>query len=450
MNITHFCNSFIAIESGETRLVCDPWIGVANHGGWHAFPVLDVADVRRTLDEATHVYISHLHSDHFSIELLKSVDLRAKQFIIKKYKNGILQKRLTDHGVTNIVATEPYEEVSLGSMKVVIFPQVESSHSDVPDPINYDLDTSLLAVDESAVFFNQVDNPLSLDSLRDIKSWIEQRYGAISIAALACGAASEYPQCFINIDRGAAAAALIQREIGRLMKFVEVLDSRACLLAGGTYFVPGHFNALNKYIAIPDANDVIAESEKRFPAKKFLCLEGGGSIRIAREGIDDVVASDPGRRFSKANIKAVAGTKRGLQYEYEIDVPSSLTDQEASGICAAEFDKAKPSYERQLARMNLSIKTRVLFKLHNGLKVNDDADLVSAPVCVLSVPYDANTSETDAISLVIHMDHRVFTGCLSRKYSWNQALSGSLCLFERTPNTHEPAALFALNFLVIV
>ena len=39
--------------------------------------------------------------------------------------------------------------------------------------------------------------------------------------------------------------------------------------------------------------------------------------------------------------------------------------------------------------------------------------------------------------------------CLMRRASWNQTLSGSLCMFEREPNVFYPTDVFSLNYLVL-
>ena len=38
MKITHYSNSFITVEANGSKLVCDPWVGTANRGGWHSYP----------------------------------------------------------------------------------------------------------------------------------------------------------------------------------------------------------------------------------------------------------------------------------------------------------------------------------------------------------------------------------------------------------------------------
>ena len=36
--ISHFANSFISIESTNSTIVCDPWIGKTSDNGWYSYP----------------------------------------------------------------------------------------------------------------------------------------------------------------------------------------------------------------------------------------------------------------------------------------------------------------------------------------------------------------------------------------------------------------------------
>ena len=40
MKITHFNNSFIGVQANTTMLVCDPWVGTSNYGGWLSYPIM--------------------------------------------------------------------------------------------------------------------------------------------------------------------------------------------------------------------------------------------------------------------------------------------------------------------------------------------------------------------------------------------------------------------------
>ena len=70
MKITHFCNSFIFVENGNTRIVCDPWVGAAKENSWISYPVhKNGTSILNNLNP-NFIYISHLHCDHFDPKIL--------------------------------------------------------------------------------------------------------------------------------------------------------------------------------------------------------------------------------------------------------------------------------------------------------------------------------------------------------------------------------------------
>ena len=39
MKITHYCNSFISVNEGGSKIVCDPWLGKADNNAWLSYPL---------------------------------------------------------------------------------------------------------------------------------------------------------------------------------------------------------------------------------------------------------------------------------------------------------------------------------------------------------------------------------------------------------------------------
>ena len=39
IKVTHYTNSFISVESDNSILTCDPWIGITNDNGWFSYPL---------------------------------------------------------------------------------------------------------------------------------------------------------------------------------------------------------------------------------------------------------------------------------------------------------------------------------------------------------------------------------------------------------------------------
>ncbi|MGV9701106.1 MBL fold metallo-hydrolase [Streptomyces sp. NPDC003483] len=74
MKITFLGHAGALVEAGDVRLVCDPWFsaGGAFLSGWHQLP--DNSHCLPLTYDATHVYVSHDHQDHFDAEVLNALD----------------------------------------------------------------------------------------------------------------------------------------------------------------------------------------------------------------------------------------------------------------------------------------------------------------------------------------------------------------------------------------
>lgn len=401
MKITHLNNSFLIVECGP-KIVCDPWAGTANHGGWHSFPEFDRGELIECVQGVNAVYISHLHSDHLCPKFLKEAGLISKTFLIGRMKNPALKNRLKALGVEMILELEPWVPEKFMGAELTIVPQMTSTSRGLKDDINFDLDTSLI-VHDGETFFNQVDNPLSANDLRRVSSFIAHRYGKLHIAALVFGAASEYPQCFLGIDRGAEKRRIVGESLKEMGETLRILRPAVFFPAGGSYFIPGPVSIdrilLNECIAQPTFEEIVkANDTESMP----VYLEGGRTlggdrkirpIRTLRESID---------------------AHKWDTYEHE----AQKVAEDAAAVSAAV-----ENWKSQAPK-----GSTITFHMRDaawGLVLDGDEN-----------------------KLTIHMDESAFMRCVYGLASWNQTLSGSLCMFERVPNIHNPNDLFGLNFLV--
>ena len=92
--ITHYANSFIVINSNNSSIACDPWIGKTTDNGWFSYPLKNKKDVDRKVFNSNFIYVSHLHCDHIDPKTLKEFKNENLTFIIKKFNNAVLKKRL--------------------------------------------------------------------------------------------------------------------------------------------------------------------------------------------------------------------------------------------------------------------------------------------------------------------------------------------------------------------
>ena len=203
--ITHLANSFISVESKNSIIACDPWIGKTSNNGWFSYPFKNFEKIEDKIFNSDFIYISHLHCDHFDQKTLKKFKNKNLTFLIKKFKNGTLKKRLKEFTNKKIIEIEPFKKTRINKdFTVAIIPQIISNTSNLEDNIGYDLDTSIIIQSNihKTIFYNNVDMPMNLNVLKKINNFVKKEFKKkIDIFCYGLGAASEYPQCFLNINR---------------------------------------------------------------------------------------------------------------------------------------------------------------------------------------------------------------------------------------------------------
>ena len=97
-------------------------------------------------------------------ETLRKFKNKNLTFLIKKFKNGTLKKRLSKIS-KRIIEVEPFKKIKLNAdFNIAIIPQILSNSNNLEDNINYDLDTSIIVQSnkEKNNFFNNVDTTIDL------------------------------------------------------------------------------------------------------------------------------------------------------------------------------------------------------------------------------------------------------------------------------------------------
>ena len=91
-------------------------------------------------------------------------------------------------------------------------------------------------------------------------------------------AASEFPHCFLNLNRNNEKNRIIDESLKKLQLYLSFLKPKYFFPAGGKYLIYGKFNKLNKYVAQPNFNQ-IRNNTSKFKSEIFNII-GGGSLTI--------------------------------------------------------------------------------------------------------------------------------------------------------------------------
>jgi len=417
--------------------VCDPWAGKANASGWQSFPEFSSQELTAHLADVRWVYLSHLHDDHFHPDTLETCGLLDREFIIKRFQSSILRERLKRLGVTRIHEVEPFTVTSFGPFDLTIFPQMTSNSSGLEDDVNFDLDTSIAIKADGVVFFNQVDNPLSLKDLARIKEHMAQHLGAIDVTCIMSGAASEYPHLFLGIDQASEKRRIVERSLKDLGEWLRLLKPKYFFPAGGTYLIPGWMGVYNDNIAQPDFAEISSFIAGAGLPVRPLALEGGHFLALSSSTSEAQTGLDLSPIQTDRQATIVSHRHDGYFYE---DMPVSPWPR-----LLEMLDAARDNWERKVRQDGIRIRQSIRLHIYPKLGLNGGVPDVSQGVDRYQLFSSADTHTGD---LIIHIDQRALFGCLTRRLVWNGVL-GTQCLYERRPNIHHPSDIFSINFLTL-
>ena len=237
MRATPIGHAGILVETRGQSILCDPWFVPAFFASWFVFPRNDQlpADLLERIEHPTYLYISHLHGDHLDEAWLSDHVSRDTTVLVPGYPTRELERRLRHLGFVNFVRTKNGEPTDLGNgLQVVI--HVETSITDGPGG-----DSALVVSDGEHVLVNQNDcRTTDLAALG--------RHGRVDLHFLQHSGAIWYPMVYDETPERMRelAAAKVESQLTRAMRYVEAVDARAVVpSAGPPCFLDDDLFALN-------------------------------------------------------------------------------------------------------------------------------------------------------------------------------------------------------------
>ena len=214
----------ILINSGESRILCDPWFVPAFFASWFVFPRNDqLSDELLTeIESPTHLYISHIHGDHLDESFLAKHVSRDVVVLLPDFPTRELERRLTSLGFKNFLKTDNSEEIAIDKQTKIAI-HVETSITDGPGG-----DSALVVSDGITRIVNQNDcRTGDLESLT--------KHGLIDLHWLQYSGAIWYPMVYEDDQetKRKLAKAKVESQFARALKYVQTLDARAVVPSAG-------------------------------------------------------------------------------------------------------------------------------------------------------------------------------------------------------------------------
>ena len=378
------------------------------------------------------------------IKTLKLFKKKKLNFIIKKYQNGHLKKRLEKFTDRKIIELEPFKKKKINEdFTVAIIPQLISNVRDLPDDIQYDLDTSIVIQSnkDKNIFYNNVDMPINKNVLNKINNFIKKNFGKkVDVFCCALGAASEFPQTFLNLNRSVEKKNIIKKSLKNLTSFIDILEPKVFFPAGGTYTIYGKYNKLNKYIAQPNFKEISKILKDR--NLRVFDLIGGNTLSVLENEIQYIERFKKDEKFKSEFINKTSK----LKYYYQKN-KSKITTSQIEKI----FNKAKANYFKILDKKGIKNNWNISFNIYKNLEINKNCQInksKSQKVKKFNLKSLGNNLKK-TYKLDCYMEIQLFKALLEGKFPWNTSLSGSTIFFKRYPNEYNINQVFSLNFLRI-
>jgi UDP-MurNAc hydroxylase len=348
MRITSVGHAGLLIETGQGRILCDPWFNPAYFASWFPYPDNSWIDPA-TLADAEYLYISHLHRDHCDSRWLRRHMSKDTCVLLPDYPVPELRHELRELGFRNLLPVRRAEPTALADGLSVLIDTVRSP-SDGPDG------DSVLAVDDGGVrVLNQNDaRPVAEGPLRE--------FGPFDAHFLQYSGAIWYPMVYDFPQRMKDTLGRRKRRNGmaRALRYIEMFGARHVFpFAGPPCFLDDdlfHLNDLDssETNVFPDQFaflDYLREHGRDRDAHLLLpgttvTLAPGGACRVEQPSAEAVAPIRPGadrRRYLEAyreRMRPVIEAERRQWPTGHSDLAAELADwidpllEQADHLCA--------------------------------------------------------------------------------------------------------------------
>ena len=190
--------SCFLFEKQGFKLITDPWFGESIYGGaWSQFPIPRVS--RADLNNITHIFISHIHADHFciaSIEKIIKTSPNVKFVILETQK--LVSKRIHqvfgDTFFGTILFCPAYKEILIGDISCFALPPCTDND------LNNFVDSSLVLVIDNNVILFANDNMPGDAHANFLNQLIAKNKNLNQhLALIPCSGGSGYPASYLDI-----------------------------------------------------------------------------------------------------------------------------------------------------------------------------------------------------------------------------------------------------------
>ena len=382
----------------------------------------------------THVFISHIHEDHWDRETLVLLDKKVQIFIPEQPVNNVLKRYIEELGFLNVKLVKPFVKIKLADLILTIVPPLNAFGQELGSYVEgyeidaTNIDTSLFVEDQknnTSHLFLCDNTPYEITILEKlkIKNLVSLWYRFISYA-------QDYPVCYKFTDKR-------KKDIHLSMHNNRKAAVEKCV------------KALKPKLYFPNSADFVLNGPN---AKSF-------EAYVSEKYIDRKLVADTysfqNITFSKSEYvnfgdEIIISSYKDIQikrnlFSYDLVSSKSSLDKFQSSHIENEVEVLEDAFSKMLKRcdqfkIDLSPSKDWLLKLvieHNEYIFSyQSRRLLSSK----------ELNGTNKILTTV-LSKKQFAALMSRELHWNNAQIGFHLQFERTPNEFCQEIYKSLNFL---
>jgi UDP-MurNAc hydroxylase len=260
MKVKFLRSATAIIETSDARILMDPWlIDGAYYGSWSHFPAYQWDDA--DFAGLTHIYVSHVHPDHFDKATMLRLDKRLP-VLIHRFHSPFLKSNIEALGfkVIELAHSERYE---IGDTDLAIY-AADDCDPDVCGKFfsckallstrgSTQIDSLIEIGDRKHRIINTNDCPYPL------AKHVIDRIPSPDLLMTSYGAAGPFPQCFANlshVDKVEQAEKLKWRMLDQAISFARHLKPALTFPFAGQYVLSGRLASLNQYLGLPEVDEI--------------------------------------------------------------------------------------------------------------------------------------------------------------------------------------------------
>jgi L-ascorbate metabolism protein UlaG (beta-lactamase superfamily) len=432
-------NAFILLNYGSECLAIDPWIksGIYD-GGWSLFPDVDAKNI--SLDNVTHLFITHLHEDHCDPSALSALNKNVKAYIPRVFGSIVIERKLAVAGIKDVNYLDPGEphQITENFVLEVIKPMNDfgqeldlyKKNSD----ISVAIDTGLMVtVKKFKLIFLADNTPYDYLGLGDTLNRMKE---PDLLAFPYNGAASDYPICYTNILDQEMLAISDSRESKRekaLLKFFEAIKPNFLMPYSSDFAVMGPAaKRFGKFSNSWWAN-------KEMAADHYELLTGTRSVAIFSNDQMNLFTNSKGGK-SVEILKGLRNKKTLKDVSDDLYTESCYVDQiyMRSNIDLEDLTKNAANHMFDFMK---KLKIQSDWILEINLKDSDNRFFVDFKSRSLVSKCNGGKK-----ILKLRIGSGYYEALLSGRTHWNNAQLSFQLEWQRTPNIYDHGIYKAINF----